>query len=359
MSTRRLLYFTALAVALALLLINQVQAANDKFSEEVWSQYMKKGAKAEKTGSQEQAEMYYRLALSEADKPQGEKDCVSDSLKALAKTCRKRNELDQAVSLYSRYLTLTEKRFGADAQQLDPILEELSTIYLLQRRYSMAVPLVERLLRMREQVLPPEDPKVISTQIYLTGAYTQTRQTADAERLCRRVVSVREQQHDASALALSLRELAEILSSENKWDQAEEFYKRQLAVLLKSTPADTPAIIHTLGMLGGCEAQQKHYGQAEDYFRKGLSLLEKQKEHTLKEVNQFVAPLGRYLLAAKKYKEAEVFLKRRLEIEKTLGGEKSHGYQKTLGMLVELYTQSNQPNLAKEFSRKMESPGKE
>ncbi len=328
---------------------------DQRFSEENWTRYNQKAAMAVKIGSLEQADRYCKQALSEAGKPGGDQECLVDSLRTLAGISMKRGNLTEAAALYERCLAQMQKQFGKESQRLDQVLDQLSSIYRLLGRNSQAEEMMSRLLALREKTLGPEDPKLLSTMHYLADVKARLRRVAEAEKLARRVMAIRERQQSSANLAVSIELVAELLSAQKKWEEAERLYKRELEVLLKSAPGNAAWIVGLYRQIGRCEMAQENFAEAEPYLRKGLELLEKQKWKKDGDINSIVQPLARSLLCQKKFAEAEVIFKRRLSLEEKIAGESSPGVVRTLERLSELYNQWGKPAEAKKCSLKIQS----
>jgi tetratricopeptide (TPR) repeat protein len=307
------------------------------FSDEAWGSLMSKGRRAQKLHDMDKAELLFSQALAETQKPGADEDCALESIKNLVPILRKKGKFPDALRLSERGLSLTSKKYGENSQRLDPLLHEEAEIYLTQRNYASSAQALEKLVKLRERVMAPEDPALFEVMIYLCKSYSLINRFAEQETLSKKALLAAEKQHNLGNQSLALSQVTWALAGLKKWKEAEPYYKRQLALAISQHPADDYSVIFSLLQFGACKHHLGENSEAERLVRKALYLMQGKKGHVESEEWQFLTPLGTYLTAQGKYAEAEKFLLRSLAIAEKTPGKGSAESERSREYLRDLY----------------------
>ena len=152
----------------------------------------------------------------------------------------------------------------------------------------------------------------------------QTEQRTSRERELERIVAMRKEQlgelHPQYADAL--RDLAHLLASGERHDEAEALFK-QVVDVREASPAPVPAAIATaLYDLAGSHVSQLRYTEAEPLYRRMLAVAEQALGPEHPELAPFLSDLGTLYLTLGRYGDAEPLYERALAIrEQALGPE--------------------------------------
>lgn len=142
-------------------------------------------------GEYEQAATLYEQAL-----PLVEKHFGADSVETarvlvnLADTCERRKDRARAQALYQRALGIYEGR-ADEAVAHAGVLNELASLYYLQRQYGKAAPLFKRSLQIMESVRGVEHVDLLPMLDNLTALYLTTHRGERAEEFRRRAATIR------------------------------------------------------------------------------------------------------------------------------------------------------------------------
>jgi tetratricopeptide (TPR) repeat protein len=329
-------------------------SATGAFSGKDWMAYEQKANKLEKINRFDEAEEYYRKALAETRKPGADPACSGDTLGELASLLRKKGQHSQAISYYEQCLAIRRKQWGERSQRLDSILEALASEYLLDRRWADADKLLRALVEMRESTLLPNDPKLLKTLYDLETVCVAEGKVAEAERLHLRQFQEKQKSPRSSQLvAIDLRILAELYLSQRKWNDAEKTLKQELAIRLDSGDTSSTLLQDNLLRLGQCEGQLGQPEKALVVLKRGLAISEKQQGEKSSKLLNFIAPLCNCSIQAKRYAEAEVYCKRRLAIVESSSGKTAVQVGRALKALQDLYEQWGKPEQAKIYREKL------
>lgn len=147
-------------------------------------------------------------------------------------------------------------------------------------------------------------------------------QYADAEQLYKRSLAIDEKSlgPDHIEVASSLNNLAELYRTQGKYTEAEPLYKRALALREKILKLDHPSVAQSLNNLALLYDNQGNYTKAEPLYKRSLAIREKVLEPDHRDMAFTLNNLGMLYYSQNNYKEAERLLKRAVAIfEKALG----------------------------------------
>jgi CHAT domain-containing protein/Tfp pilus assembly protein PilF len=144
-------------------------------------------------------------------------------------------------------------------------------------KYSEAIPLAERALKIREKVLGPEHLDVATSLNGLAGLHHNKEDYAKAEPLYQRALAIWEKAfgHEHPDVALSLNNLAALYRARGDYAKAELLYQRALAIREKALGPEHLDVAQTLNNLARLYRARGDYAKAEPLFHRSLAILEK------------------------------------------------------------------------------------
>src|SRR5262249_50688748 len=107
--------------------------------------------------------------------------------------------------LYQQALAIRENAFRADDPAVETALNNLAMLYLTQRRYADAEPLLKRSLAIREKALGPDHPNLAVLLNKLASLYDEQARYAAAEPLHKRALAIYEKIHSNAVQAFKRR----------------------------------------------------------------------------------------------------------------------------------------------------------
>ncbi len=235
-------------------------------------------------GNYAQAELLLKRALAIREKvPRGESD-LRRSLINLASLYRERGNYTQVEPLLQRALAVSEKlTVGKEDRDFAQILDDLALIYYLQGNYTQAESFYQRSLAVSDKLTNGNEFNLsiqaadldainkINTLNNLATLYLVQRKYSQAESLLKRTLAIREDRAkpNSNDIAQTLNSLGVLYSKQGQFSQAELLLNR--ALKLVETPGqvkfNSAVILNSLGLL--YQAQGK-YDQAEPLLQRTL-----------------------------------------------------------------------------------------
>ncbi len=142
--------------------------------------------------------------------------------------------------------------------------------------YTLAEPLYQRALHIREQQLGSEHPDVATSLNYLANLYREQGKHAEAEVLYQQALRIREQSLGPEHLDVttSLNGLAFLFTVQGKYEQAEPLYQRALRICEQQLGPEHPFVAQLLNNLAENYRGQGKYEQAEPLYQRALAIRE-------------------------------------------------------------------------------------
>lgn len=164
------------------------------------------------------------------------------------------------------------KRVKEDAEQLDQQVNDLEQ----QGRYTEAIPLAEKVLTIREDILGPEHPDTILSLNNLAELYYSMGDYVRAESLYRRVMSIQEKVSglEHPSMAINLTNLATLYYKMGNYANAELFYQQALSILENVLGPEHPKITDILNNLALLHKKLGNYANAESLLQRALAIRE-------------------------------------------------------------------------------------
>jgi tetratricopeptide (TPR) repeat protein len=189
--------------------------------------------------------------------------------------------------------------------------------------YDEAEPLYRRALAMVEGAHEPENTLVLNCLSMLAQLLRKRARFEEAEVMCRRVVELRNKLGGpAIDHAEAFDNLALVLAEEEKYGEAEELFRRALAISEKEVGPEHRKTGTKLCNLATMLWSQRRFGEAESLFRSALAIDEKVLGVNHPSLVFTLDGLANTLHNLGRYQEAEALLRRSLKLcEENLGPE--------------------------------------
>jgi len=195
---------------------------------------------------------------------------------------------------------------------------ERTGIYLCERAlYTLAEPLYQRALRIREQQVGETHPQVAIALNGLAQLYYEQGKYAEAESLRQRALRILEQQAGEMhphQMVIALNGLAFVYAEQGKYAQAELLYQRALRIWEQQVGSEHPQKAYLLHGLAFVYAKQEKYVEAELLYQRALRIREQQLGLEHLKVAIVLNGLAQLYYEQGKYVEAELLYQRALRI---------------------------------------------
>lgn len=176
------------------------------------------------------------------------------------------------------FVLLTSLLLIPQSPQQSPELKEssdlsLSVVKLFKEgKFDEAIPLAKRALEIRERLLPPNDPMVLTALGNLGDLYNAKADYNAAKKMFERLLPMQEQQFGLAdvKLASTLDRLAVLYYRERNISKAEDAYKRALALREKAFGTDHLEVANSLFALAHFYRLSGKYDLALDAYRRSL-----------------------------------------------------------------------------------------
>jgi CHAT domain-containing protein len=189
-------------------------------------------------------------------------------------------------------------------------------------KYAEALPLMTRVLEIRERVLGPESLEVAETMGFLAADYTLVGDYAGAELLQLRVLEIKRKAFgpDAPEVASETRSLGVLYYNKGDYLKAEEMLRKALSIFAAARQTENLTVASSYTYLGNIYDDRGDYEKAEDFYRRSLAVREKLFGPNHFHLAASYASIGRVAYAAGDYAKAEQMFGRALALaEQSLG----------------------------------------
>lgn len=226
-------------------------------------------------GKYEKAEPLLNRVISLREKAHGqEHPNIGPALYLAGMTSQRQKKYAEAEAFHKRALAIREKDLTDGETGRAWSLKSVGSVLEDQKKYAEAVGYYKKGLPIAERLFAPAD--LADYQYELALVYRPLGEYAEAERLIRRVIPVYEQQSaKSSKLELALIELAFIVRSQGRLDEALDLVKRSYAIQEARLGEDDPKVAESLARLGNFYKLDLKYAEAEPIFLRVLGLQEK------------------------------------------------------------------------------------
>jgi CHAT domain-containing protein/Tfp pilus assembly protein PilF len=267
-------------------------------------------------------------ALQEAHKLNGESTKLLDAGKD-----------DEALPLLERALEIRENILGSNHRDVAFTINNLARFYLNKGRYAKAELLLQRSLVIKEKVMGPEHPSVANSLVSLASLYRMKGEYAKAEPMFERALKIYEkafgQEHPNVGIAFN--NLALLYCEKGDYSKAEPLLQRALVIKEKVVGPEHHLVASSINNLALLYCEKGDYAKAEPLLQRALSIWETALGPDHKAVAFALSSLARLYKSKGEYAKAEALFERALAImEKALGPE-NYVIAEPLGGLADLY----------------------
>ncbi|MDB9314662.1 tetratricopeptide repeat protein, partial [Spirulina sp. CS-785/01] len=158
----------------------------------------------------------------------------------------------------------------AEAERLNQQVEQLYQA----GKYEEAIPLAERALEIRQQVLGEEHPSVATSLNNLAGLYSSQGRYTEAEPLYQQALEMRKRLlgEEHPHVASSLNNLAFLYRSQGRYTEAEPLYQQALEMRQRLLGEEHPDVATSLNNLAELYSFQGRYTEAELLYQQALEM---------------------------------------------------------------------------------------
>jgi CHAT domain-containing protein len=248
-------------------------------------------------------------------------------------------QYEAALPLAQRALAIREQLLSANHPDVATSLNNLAELYSDMGNYSEAEPLYQRSLAIREQALGRDHPHVAQSLNNLAELYRAMGNYSEAEPLYQRSLAIREQVFgsDHPHVATSLNNLAGLYKSMGNYSEAEPLYQRSLAIYEQALGRDHPDVATSLNNLAGLYESMGNYSEAEPLYQRALAIYEQALGSDHPHVATSLNNLAGLYESMGNYSEAEPLYQRSLAIYEQALGRDHPDVATSLNNLAGLY----------------------
>lgn len=143
-----------------------------------------------------------------------------------------------------------------------------------EKKFDEALPLAKRALQIREKLLAPTDPLVVTSLTYLGDLYVARRDSDAAKKIFERLLPIAEERFGPTdmTLAFTLDRLAVLYRREGSMSKAEDMFQRALAVREKAFGPENIKVAGSVLALGQFYRFRKDYDRALSSYKRALTI---------------------------------------------------------------------------------------
>jgi CHAT domain-containing protein/Tfp pilus assembly protein PilF len=245
----------------------------------------------------------------------------------------------EALPLVQKALNLRKQVLGERHPDYAQSLNNLAGLYWAQGEYSKAEPLFRQALEIQKQVLGQRHPHYVQSLNNLASLYQDQGEYAQAKALFRQALDLRKEvlgEHH-SDYAQSLNNLALLHYYEGEYANAEPLYRQALEIRKQGLGQRHPAYATGLDNLAALYQAQGEYAQAMPLLRQALEIRKQILGERHPDYAESLNHLAILYQAQGEYIQAEPLLRQTLAIHKEVLGERHPVYAQSLNNLAALY----------------------
>jgi eukaryotic-like serine/threonine-protein kinase len=236
-------------------------------------------------------------------------------------------EYDEAERLYQRVLTIREHVLPPDHPELAQALANLGNVQLAAGEYEAAAASGERALVAFEHALGPEHPRVAGSLNNLAAVHLELGEHAEAKLLLERALAVHERSLGPGHpfVAVDLSNIASIHRANGELAKARALTERSLAIREAAFGPDHPEVAQSLENLAIVLGDMGEYPRAEALDQRALAISEHALGPDHVDVARILANLGNIQAALGELTAARGSYERALRIwEASVGTDHPH-----------------------------------
>jgi CHAT domain-containing protein/tetratricopeptide (TPR) repeat protein len=245
----------------------------------------------------------------------------------------------EALPLAQKALEMRKQVLGERHPDFATSLNRLAVLYHAQGEYAKAEPLYRQALEIYRQVLGERHPYFARSLNNLGALYYAQGEYAQAELLYCRALAITKQvlgeRHPDYAAGLN--NLAELYQDQGDYAKAEPLYRRALEIKKVVLGERHPDYAAGLNNLAELYRAQGVYAQAEPLYRRALEIRKQVLGERHPHYAQSLNNLALLYVAQGEYAQAEPLYRQALEITKQVPGERHPNYANILNNLAALY----------------------
>ncbi len=225
-------------------------------------------------------------------------------------------EYDQALPLYERALAIRKQVLGQAHPNYVTSLNNLAALYYSKGEYDQALSLYEQALAIQEQVLGQVHPDYANSLNNLALLYKSKGEYDRALPLYDRALVIRKQVLGQTHpdYAQSLNNLAMLYESKGEYDHALPLFEQALAIREKVLGQAHPSYATSLNNLAGLYNSKGEYDRALPLYKQALAIVEQVLGQTHPDVGMSCGNLAGVYQAKGDYDQALLLLQRALKI---------------------------------------------
>lgn len=199
---------------------------------------------------------------------------VASSLNELAKLYVEQGNYAAALPLYQRALAIYERTGGSDQLVVSATLNNLANLYRAQGNYDAALPVFQQALAIAEKTLGLNHPEVAVILNNIGLLYTEQKNDSLALPLYQRALRIFEQSlgEKSPYVATTLNNLAALYREQKNYAAALPLYQRALQIREQTLPAGHPDIAASLNNLATLYFDQRNYAAALPLYQRTLAI---------------------------------------------------------------------------------------
>jgi CHAT domain-containing protein/Tfp pilus assembly protein PilF len=245
----------------------------------------------------------------------------------------------QALPLAEKALEIRKQVLGERHPAYATSLNNLAQMYQTQGEYAKAEPLFRQALAIRNQVLGERHPDYALSLNNLAVLYQDQGQYGKAEPLYRQALEIRKQvlgqRHPD--FAQSLNNLAALYNFQGEYAKAEPLFCQARDIYQQVLGERHPDYATSLNNLAGLYHDQGEYAKAEPLFRQALEISKQVQGQRHPDYAQSLNNLAFLYWSQGEYTKAEPLYREALEIKEQVLGESHPSYAQSLNNLAALY----------------------
>ena len=239
---------------------------------------------------------------------------------------------------YNDSINLYKKLSKKPGLPIASAIGKLADLYVNTNRLSKAVPLMQEVIKIREEKLHPSDPLLILTYHQVGRIYNDLGKYSEAEKYLNQAIELCEKYHkDNAAFKYPiLITKANYYFQTGRWDESEKLYKD---VVNSTNPKDKAVSnIHAraLNNLGVLLKEQGRYGEALDLYNRSLEIYKREVGEKHPNYARILSNIAEIYYLQGKYSQSEAIFQRALEIKRRNLGENDPSIATTLASIANL-----------------------
>uniref|UniRef100_A0A6B2KWH3 Uncharacterized protein n=1 Tax=Arcella intermedia TaxID=1963864 RepID=A0A6B2KWH3_9EUKA len=240
-----------------------------------------------KRGDYDAAEKAYLESIQITKKNYGtDHPKCSELVYNLADVYRKRGHYDDAMKLYQESMTIVKKIYGNNHPELAEILNDIGLVKKKQGHYDDAIAVYNEAIAILEKTFHTEEKtedgvphthhKIGIYLVNLADAYRKQAQYMQAEETYKKAIAILEQTlgPDHFEVADALNSRAMVLKKKTFYDEAEPLYLRALDIIEKTFGINHPKYGLYLNNLADLERKRGKYHEAFRLYSRALGIIE-------------------------------------------------------------------------------------